>query len=91
MTPAAQGARRALGVAVRVIMVSIVLGLLAFALGLLAGIVSLGIANALGKQVSMAGAYRYFALPAGIFGVVVAFFGMLVAEIRQRKRARRPG
>lgn len=76
------------GIAARVVIVTFVAALLTFAVGLFVGIVSLMLVNAFGGSVSMAGAYRYFAFPAGVFGLVVAFFGVLLAEVRERKRTR---
>jgi hypothetical protein len=78
--------RTFLGMAVRIIIVTVVFALLTFAVGLFVGIVSLVLVNLFGGHVSMAGAYRHFAFPAGIFGMVVAFAGMLVTEIRELRR-----
>jgi hypothetical protein len=78
--------RTFLGIAVRIVIVTFVFTLLTFAVGLFVGIVSLVLVNLFGGHVSMAGAYRHFAFPAGIFGMVVAFAGMLVTEIRELRR-----
>ena len=67
--------RAFLGMAVRIIIVTVVFALLTFAVGLFVGIISLVLVNLFGGHVSMAGAYRHFAFPAGIFGLVVAFVG----------------
>jgi hypothetical protein len=75
-------------IAVRVVLITFVFTLLAFAVGLFCGIGATVLYGAL-KHVhpDMTWAYRFVAAPFGAMGLVVTFFVMLVNEIR---RARRP-
>jgi hypothetical protein len=73
----------------RVLLVSFLLALLAFAVCLLLGIVGLLIrAAAEGVHPNMTLAYRRFALPAAILAGVVAFVAAIVLEVRHGHRER---
>lgn len=78
----------ALGIAIRVLLLTIVFTLLAFAVGLFCGIVASLLYGAIRHiQPDMTWAYKFVAAPFGAIGLVVSFFVMSISEIR---RARRP-
>ena len=74
--------------AVRVVLLTGIFTLLAFAVGLFCGISASLLYGAISHvQPDMTWAYKFVAAPFGAIGLVVAFFVMLISEIR---RARRP-
>lgn len=76
------------GIAVRVVLITFVFTLLAFAVGLFCGIITTILYGAIRHiHPDMTWAYKFVAAPFGALGLVVTFFLMLVNEIR---RARRP-
>lgn len=75
--------------AVRVVVVTVLVTLLAFAVALLLGIVGMALANAVhGGGISMAHAYRNIALPVASGVLILAFVAMLTLEIKQYRRQR---
>jgi len=75
-------------IAVRVMLLTLVFTLLAFAVGLFCGIAACLLYGAIEHiQPDMSWAYKFVAAPFGAIGLVVSFFVMLINEIR---RARRP-
>ena len=77
-----------LGVVLRVVLVTIVFTLLAFAIGLFCGILTSVLYGAIRHiHPDLTWAYKFVAAPLGAIALVVTFFIMLVNEIR---RARRP-
>jgi short subunit fatty acids transporter len=74
---------------VRVIVMSIVFGLLFLALGLLFGVVGFAIARAIkGSGVNMTHAYRYVAFPLGVVGFVGGLCASIILETRHFRRER---
>jgi uncharacterized membrane protein YvlD (DUF360 family) len=75
-------------IAVRVVLITFVFTLLAFAIGLFCGIVA-SVAYGTIEHIhpDMSWAYKFVAAPFGAVGLVVTFLVMLISEIR---RARRP-
>jgi len=77
-----------LGIALRIVVMTVVFTLLAFAVGLFCGIISTILYGAIQHiHPDMSWSYRYVAAPFGVVGLVVSFTLMLINEIR---RARRP-
>lgn len=78
----------ALGIAVRVLLITFAFTLLSFAVGLFCGIMA-SVMYGVIRHVhpNMTWAYKFVAAPFGAIGLVVTFFLMLISEIR---RARRP-
>jgi uncharacterized membrane protein YvlD (DUF360 family) len=75
-------------IAVRVVLITLVFTLLAFAVGLFCGIITTILYGAIRHiHPDMSWAYKFVAAPFGAIGLVVTFLLMLVNEIR---RARRP-
>lgn len=80
--------RVVVGVVIRVVLMTGIFTLLAFAVGLFCGILTTVLYGAIQHiHPDMAWAYRYVAAPFGAVGLVVSFTLMLINEIR---RARRP-
>ncbi len=63
---------------------------MAFAMGLLLGIVALSLNSAVAGQADLANAYRHFGLPGAFIGMFVGIVGMLALELRQFRRPRTP-
>ncbi|MGZ4814057.1 MAG: hypothetical protein ACXVZV_01515 [Terriglobales bacterium] len=80
--------RLVIGIAIRVVLLTVIFTLLAFAIGLFCGIGASLLYGAIRHiQPDMSWAYKFVAAPFGVIGLVVSFFLMLINEIR---RARRP-
>ncbi|MGZ4788198.1 MAG: hypothetical protein ACXVZX_06735 [Terriglobales bacterium] len=80
--------RLVIGIAIRVVLLTVIFTLLAFAIGLFCGIGASLLYGAIRHiQPDMSWAYKFVAAPLGVIGLVVSFFLMLINEIR---RARRP-
>lgn len=77
----------------RVLIVTLIVSLLAFAVSLLFGIIgSIVYSHASGRAVSMSMAYRFIALPAGIAVACVVLVISLTMEVRQyRQNVRNAG
>ena len=77
-----------MGIAARVVVLTFVFTLLAFAIGLFAGIITTVLYGAIRHvHPDMTWAYKFVAAPFAALSLVVSFFVMLINEIR---RARRP-
>lgn len=75
--------------AVRVVVVTILVTLLAFAVSLLLGILGIALTNVLRDvDVSMAIAYRNVALPFAGAVLIISFSAILTREIREFRRER---
>ena len=75
-------------IVVRVVIMTVVFTLMAFAVGLFCGILTTILYGAIQHiHPDMAWAYKYVAAPFGVVGLVVSFTLMVINEIR---RARRP-
>lgn len=69
---------------VRVILISVLLTLLCFAIALFAGIVGIVLANLTrGGGLSLSLAYRHIAFPVAIIALVISLTGMGMTEIRE--------
>lgn len=80
--------RTVFGIAVRVLLITIIFTLLGFAIGLFCGILTSVLYGAIRHiHPDMTWAYKFVAAPFGAIALVVTFFMMLVNEIR---RARSP-
>lgn len=80
--------RVVVGIALRVLLMTFIFTLMAFAVGLFCGIISTILYGAIQHiRPDMTWAYKYVAAPFGAVGLVVSFTLMLISEIR---RARRP-
>ncbi len=76
------------GIALRVVLVTIIFTLLGFAIGLFCGILTTVLYGAIRHiHPDMTWAYKFVAAPFGAIALVVTFFMMLINEIR---RVRRP-
>jgi ABC-type dipeptide/oligopeptide/nickel transport system permease component len=76
-------------VPVRVLLVTLMLTLLSFAVSLFLGILGTVIAGTLrGVRPNMAFAYRHIALPVAITAAVIILVSAFIVEIRQYRRAR---
>ncbi len=72
---------------VRVFVLSLLGGILGFAVGLFAGIVSCSLYGAVrGIKVDMTAAYRLVAIPVGVAAFVLSLVMMVVLEIRHYRR-----
>ena len=77
----------ALGIAVRVLLITFAFTLLSFAVGLFCGIMA-SVMYGVIRHVhpNMTWAYKFVAAPFGAIGLVVTFFLMLISEIRCARR-----
>lgn len=74
---------------VRVVLISALLTLLCFAIGLFVGIVGVGVANLVrGGGLSLSIAYRYIAFPVAVVALGVSLIGMSVTELREFRQRR---
>ena len=74
---------------VRVLLITGLLTLLCFAVGLFAGIVGIALANAIrGGGLSLSLAYRHIAFPIAMVGLGISLIGMSVTEVREFRRRR---
>jgi hypothetical protein len=80
--------RITLAIGLRVLLVTFLLTLAAFAAGLFAGILVLMARSLRSGQADFTAAYIYFAIPFALLGMFAGLVGMLVIEIRQLRRPR---
>ena len=80
--------RITLTIGLRILLVTVLFTLMAFALGLFLGIIILAVVTAVRGQTDMSAAYRSFAIPAAFIGMFAGFVSMLTVEIRQLRRPR---
>lgn len=74
---------------VRVLVLTVLLTLFCFAVGLFFGILGVAIANAVrGGGVDLALAYRKIAFPIALVALVVTFLALMVSETRRYRRQR---
>jgi len=74
---------------VRVVVISVLITLLAFAVSLFFGITGIVLADMIhGGGINLAHAYRNIALPIALVTLLIAFVASLTVEIRQYRRAR---
>ena len=81
--------RIAVEIAFRVVVVTVLFTLVAFAVGLLCGIIaSVLYAAVRGAHADMTMAYRFAAVPLAAMVLVISFVAMLTMEIRRTRRLR---
>lgn len=81
--------RIAVEIAFRVVVVTVLFTLVAFAVGLLCGIIaSVLYAAVRGAHADMTMAYRFAAVPLAAMVLVISFVAMLTMEIRRTRRMR---
>ena len=81
--------RIAVEIAFRVVVVTVLFTLVAFAVGLLCGIIASVLYAALrGAHADMTMAYRFAAVPLAAMVLVISFVAMLTMEIRRTRRLR---
>jgi hypothetical protein len=81
--------RIAVEIALRVVVVSVLFTLVAFAVGLLCGIIaSVLYAAVRGAHADLTMAYRFAAVPLAAMVLVISFVAMLTTEIRRTRRLR---
>jgi len=79
--------RLVFGIAVRVVLMTIIFTLLAFAIGLFCGIITSVLYGAIRHiHPDMTWAYKFVAAPFGAIALLVTFFMMLINEIRHARR-----
>ena len=79
-----------LAVTARVLLIALLIGLMAFALGLFLGIVGIVVLNLFrAVPINLADSYRMVALPMALCGLVAGFVFVLRWEIRESRRQRR--
>lgn len=77
------------GIVVRVVILTVLVTMLSFAVGLFLGIVGVVAVNLVGGgHHDMSVAYRFVAFPLAIVGMACALVGMTGMEIRERRRVR---
>lgn len=78
-----------LAIAVRVVIFTFLFTLVAFAVGLLCGIIASALYGMIrGVHPDMTMAYRFSAIPLAVMVMVISFIAMLTAEIRRTRRLR---
>jgi len=82
--------RIALAISLRVLLVTCLLSLLSFAVGLTAGLSAAALRGALGHYAAYSSVYRNFGLPAAFLGMFAGLVSMLILEFRQSRRPRIP-
>jgi hypothetical protein len=75
-------------IALRILLITFLFTLMAFAVGLFLGIVILALQSTFTGAIEFSRAYRHFAIPAGFVGMFAGFTGMLVIELRHLRRPR---
>ncbi len=81
--------RIAVEIALRVVVVTVLFTLVAFAVGLLCGIIaSILYAAVRGAHADMTMAYRFAAVPLAAMVLVISFVAMLTTEIRRTRQLR---
>jgi hypothetical protein len=82
--------RITVAISLRVLLVTVLLSLLSFAVGLATGLFIAGIKTALGHSHAYAAVYRSFGVPAAFVGMFAGLVSMLIIELRQWRRPRIP-